>query len=160
MVIDGGFQESGEALVQHIEKYYGTKTVDLVISTHPDEDHSSGLSVVLEECKVGALLMHRPWEHAVDIKNAFKNGRITASGLKQKIEKSLQGASDLEGIANRKGVSIVEPFQGVKGYSGALHILGPSQEYYESLLPLFKATAYSGETGHLFRFLVDSHSVF
>jgi hypothetical protein len=84
--------------------------------------------------------MHKPWEHATDIKNAFKDGRITASGLKQKIEKSLQDASDLEEIAKKKGVSIVEPFQGITGYSDALHVLGPSQEYYESLLPLFRAT--------------------
>jgi len=140
IVIDGGFQESGEKLVQHIKDYYGTDFIDLVISTHSDEDHASGLPVVLEKCKVGTLLMHKPWGHAVDIKNLFKNGRITASGLEQRLEKSLQNASDLEEIATKKGVSIVEPFQGVTGYSGALHILGPSQEYYESLLPLFKAT--------------------
>ena len=78
VVIDGGFQESGEKLVQHLKDYYSTSTVDLVISAHPDEDHASGLLVVLEKCKVGALLMHKPWEHAEDIKNLFKDGRITA----------------------------------------------------------------------------------
>lgn len=140
IVIDGGFQESGEKLVQHIEKYYGTNVIDLVVLTHSDKDHAEGLSVVLEKCKVGYLFMHKPWEHALAIKNLFKDGRITASGLEQKLEKSLQNASDLEAIASKKGIQIIEPFQGKSGFSGALHILGPSQEYYEKLLPLFRST--------------------
>lgn len=140
IVIDGGFKESGETLVEHIKNYYSTDHVDLVISTHPDADHASGLSVVMEKLSVGALLMHRPWEHAEDIKGLFKNGRITASGLESTLEKSLQYASDLETLANKKNIPIVEPFQGVTGYNGILHVLGPSQEYYENLLALFRET--------------------
>lgn len=140
VVIDGGFKESGDALVQHIRKYYGTTFVDLVISTHPDADHASGLTVVMEQFRVGALLMHKPWEHAAAIKDLFKNGRITASGLETTLEKSLQHASDLEALATKKQIPIVEPFQGVTGYNGALHVLGPSKDYYETLLPLFRET--------------------
>src|SRR3989344_8621107 len=108
IVIDGGFEESGKTLVQHIKDYYKTNKVDLLISTHPDLDHSSGLCVVLEELNVGAILMHKPWEHADEIKNMFKDGRITASGLEEKLEKSLQHASDLEALATKKGVTIIE----------------------------------------------------
>ncbi len=140
IVIDGGFQDSGEQLVNHLSAFSNTNFIDLVISTHPDNDHASGLSVILEKCKVGTLFMHKPWDHAEQIKTLFKDGRITASGLEEKLEKSLQNARDLENIAIKKGVAIVEPFQGVKGFSGVLHILGPSLEYYENLLPLFKAT--------------------
>lgn len=140
VVIDGGFQESGEALVNHIKTYYGTSHVDSVISTHPDADHASGLSVVLEKLSVGQLAMHRPWKHADDIKNLFKDGRITASGLEERLEKSLQHASDLEALATKKGIQIVEPFQGITGFNGAIHILGPSQEYYETLLAGFRST--------------------
>ena len=138
VVIDGGFIESGQEIVQHLSKYYGTNEVDLVISTHPDADHASGLSVVLDKCTVGLLLMHKPWDHADDIKNLFKDGRITATGLEEKLEKSLQDASDLEALAIKKGVRIVEPFQGVHGFS--MQILGPSQDYYEKLLANFKST--------------------
>ncbi|MFA4922833.1 MAG: MBL fold metallo-hydrolase [Ignavibacteriaceae bacterium] len=138
IVIDGGFRESGELLVQHINQYYKTNDIDLVISTHPDADHASGLLIVLEKCKVSTLLMHKPWDHAEDIKNLFKDGRITASGLEERLEKSLQHASDLEALATKKGVTIVEPFQGVTGYNNALHILGPSEEYYKTLLSLFR----------------------
>jgi beta-lactamase superfamily II metal-dependent hydrolase len=140
VVVDGGFKDCGEQLVAHIRKYYGTDQVDLVLSTHPDADHVSGLSVVLEELKVKLLAMHRPWEHASDIKSLFKDGRITASGLEERLELSLQQASDLEGIATRKGIPIVEPFRGAKGFSDAVHILGPSEEFYERLLADYRST--------------------
>ncbi len=87
IVIDGGDKKAGEAMVTHIRSYYNTSDVDYVISTHPDGDHASGLCIVLEELKVGALLMHRPWEHAADIKDSFSDGRWTARGLGEKIEK-------------------------------------------------------------------------
>ncbi len=140
IVIDGGFQDSGEELVNHIKTYYKTDYVDVAISTHPDADHASGLSVVIEKLRVGVLLMHKPWEHAADIKGMFKDGRITKSGLEDKLEKSLQNASDLEALATKKGVRVLEPFQGMTGFNGALHVLGPSQEYYEGLLPYFRST--------------------
>jgi beta-lactamase superfamily II metal-dependent hydrolase len=140
IVIDGGFQKSGEKLVEHVKTYYKTEYVDLVVSTHPDQDHASGLSVILEKLGVTQLAMHRPWEHAGSIKNLFKDGRITASGLEKRLEKSLQHASDLETHAKRKGVQIIEPFQGVTGFNDVIHILGPSEVYYEELLAGFRST--------------------
>ena len=79
IVIDGGTKESGEDLVKHIIKYYKTEHVDKVISTHPDADHSSGLTVILEKLKVDCLWMHRPWEHAQVIKDAFIDLGFTPS---------------------------------------------------------------------------------
>jgi len=138
VVIDGGFKGSGEALVQHIKNYYGTDRVDIVISTHPDSDHASGLAVVLEQLAVGQLLMHKPWEHSAEIEGFFKSGRVTVSGISTRIEESLQGASDLESLAAKKRIEIIEPFQGVA--NEMIHVLGPSVEYYETLLPLFRGT--------------------
>lgn len=139
VVIDGGFQESGEKIIEHLRDYYGTDSVDLVIATHLDRDHISGLYPVIEQLNVTHLLMHKPWEHAEDIKKLFVNGRITASGLEERIEKSLQQAVDLEALAVKRGVKILEPFQGVTGYD-VMRVIGPSKAYYESLIPLFKET--------------------
>src|SRR5438477_6112421 len=71
MVIDGGTQDSGEQLVDHVQSYYGTKHVDYVVLTHPDADHASGLTVVLDKLNVGTLVMHKPWEHANEIRSMF-----------------------------------------------------------------------------------------
>ncbi|NTU46337.1 MBL fold metallo-hydrolase [Candidatus Roizmanbacteria bacterium] len=138
VVIDGGFKETGEQIIEHIRKYYSTNIVDLVIATHLDRDHISGLYPILENLQVTHLLMHRPWEHAENIKKLFVNKKITQSGLEEKIEKSLQQVVDLEDLALKKKVEIVEPFQGVKGYG--MTVLGPSIDYYEKLIPLFDGT--------------------
>lgn len=154
IVIDGGSKDTGKALVEHIKKFYGTEQVDLVISTHPDADHSSGLSVVLEELDVRLLWMHRPWEHAQDIKDSFKNGRITTQGLKETIKKALEDAHDLEEIANKKNpkIPIVEPFsESFTDGSKPLLVLGPSQEYYEKLLPNYRETPEPKENASLLK---------
>lgn len=134
VLIDGGFTASREQVVRHLSDYYKTNTIDVVISTHPDSDHISGLNTVLEKCVVKQLLMHKPWEHAEEIKNLFKSERASYTG----IEKSLKQASDLEQLALSKNIEIVEPFQGTNGLS--MHILGPSIDFYRQLVPNFRST--------------------
>lgn len=63
VVIDGGFNDDGARLVDHIRSHFGTDRVDLVISTHPDQDHINGLETVLNELDVDELWLHQPWEH-------------------------------------------------------------------------------------------------
>lgn len=140
IVIDGGDKKAGESLVTHIQTYYKTDDVDYVVSTHPDGDHVSGLCIVLDKLNVGTLLMHRPWEHASDIKESFSDGRWTSRGLEERIEKSLKHASELESIATKKGITIVEPFQGVGTQDGVIRFLGPSKEFYQEMLTHFRST--------------------
>lgn len=141
IVIDGGDKAAGEAMVAHIKAHYGTDDIDYVVSTHPDADHASGLAVVMEEMNItGALLMHRPWEHAPDIKDAFSDGRWTDRGLEEKIQKSLTHAHELEAIAERRGIKIIEPFQGVGNSDRSIRVLGPSKEFYQEMLVNFRST--------------------
>lgn len=140
IVIDGGTQDSGDALVKHLKLHYKTNRVDFAILTHPDGDHASGLRTVLEEMQVGHLLMHRPWQHAADICDMFKSGRLTTAGLKDKLKEGLQLAWELEQIAIRKKIPITEPFAGVGTNSGSLLVLGPTKDYYQSLMPEFRCT--------------------
>lgn len=138
IVVDGGTKDAGQNLVDLVKQHYGTGYVDFVVSTHPDGDHASGLTVVLEQLSVGTLLMHQPWDHADEICDMFRDGRLTVTGLETKLEEALQSASDLKTIANKRGVKILEPFAGMNGAS--LHVLGPSRDYYQSLVPQFRQT--------------------
>ena len=61
VVVDGGYKADGERLVDFIPHNYGTRTIDLVVSTHPHDDHVSGLRPILESLEVRELWMHRPW---------------------------------------------------------------------------------------------------
>jgi beta-lactamase superfamily II metal-dependent hydrolase len=139
-VIDGGTKDSGEELVQHIKKYYNTDLVNLVVSSHPDADHSSGLTVVLEELKVKELWMHCPWNHAQDIKEFFEDNRITNRSLKKTLIESLQNAYKLESIAKQKQIPVFEPFSDFAKAEHPIVILGPNREFYDSLLPNFRET--------------------
>lgn len=139
MVIDGGNKESGANLVNHIQGYYGTSDVDLVLNTHPDADHASGLSVVLEELTVKKLWMHKPWDRLDDIYELVLDGRITPDSLESRIIEALDAAYTLQEIAEENRVPIWEPFTSAPMVRGGatIRVLGPSENYYSELLPQF-----------------------
>jgi len=141
-IIDGGTQQTGGQLVEFVQSRYGTETVDLVLSTHPDQDHVSGLHVVVDELKVGTLLMHRPWTeaHTNHIADLFKSGRVSDASVRERLRKSLDEAHALAEAARRKGIPIVEPFAGCGTPDGAFCIVGPTWAFYEDLLPHFRGT--------------------
>lgn len=134
MVIDGGTKESGEKLVEHIREYYETDYVDYVVNTHPDQDHASGLSVVLENLRVGELWIHRPWNYTKKIIDYFKDERITENSLRERFKKSYSFVYPLEELAKDKKIKIKEPFQGEA--IGIFEVLSPEKEWYlYELLP-------------------------
>jgi beta-lactamase superfamily II metal-dependent hydrolase len=142
-IIDGGFKDSGEALVDHVQKYYKTDQVYAVFCTHPDRDHASGLLPVLEGLSVQNLIMHRPWNHTKGISDWFKDGRVTDNSVKEKLKDSLEFAYQLEQAAIEKEIDIIEPFTPKyfnMGFNSTLRILGPTEEYYETLLLDFRGT--------------------
>lgn len=136
MVYDGGTKESGQALVDHIKAYYGTERVDYVVNSHPDGDHASGLSIVLEQLEVGELWMHRPWEYSAEIRDYFKDGRITDNSLAERLKEKMGAAYALEQFASEKSIPIFEPFQGSK--IGDFEVFSPERDWYvHELIPQF-----------------------
>src|SRR5258706_15314493 len=71
-VIDGGYLDTGDQLVEHIKRYYGTTHIDHVVLTHPDQDHANGLRKVLESLTVGTLWINRPWLYAEELLPRFE----------------------------------------------------------------------------------------
>jgi len=140
VVVDGGFTDDGEAIVTHLKEVVGTTRVDLVISTHPDQDHITGLTTIVEQLEVGVLCMHLPWEHTDDIARMFHDGRVTDNSVSEKLRNELDGARILGEAAIERGVRIVEPFAGDTGFGSALTVLGPTREYYDTQLLNFRTT--------------------
>lgn len=128
LVYDGGSLESGQKLVDHIKKYYGTTFVDYVVNSHPDTDHSSGLSVVLEQLDVGELWMHQPWNYSSTILDYFKDGRITDKSLAERLKNKMAAAYKLELLAEEKNIPVYEPFTGAR--IGDFVVLSPDSEWY------------------------------
>ncbi len=137
VVIDGGFKASGSDLVEHIKKHYGTGKVDLVISTHPDQDHINGLSVVLDELDVTELWIHKAWEHYEGLADKFHDGRITDNSISEKLRENLQAAHNLVEQAEKLGITVNEPFTSLTFDGATVKVLGPTQDYFESLIPDF-----------------------
>jgi beta-lactamase superfamily II metal-dependent hydrolase len=115
-VIDAGFLSNGEELVEHIPKYFGTDSVDFVLSTHPDADHINGMGEVVRELNVRCLLIHRPKLH----------GYASNTGSKP--------AEELTKLVEEKGGKVVQPFTGVSGWNDSFMIVGPTEDFYKETL--------------------------
>jgi len=140
VVIDGGFTDTGTTLVEHIKKYFRTDHVEVVVSTHPEQDHITGLETVLKELSVGNLLMHLPWRHEAALAQARAMVAKSAS-LGEALNKSVEAARELERIASGKNITIVEPFAGVKTGDNVFRVLGPTKAFYEQQLGRFPSAA-------------------
>ena len=131
-VVDGGYQETGDSVVAHINKYYGSPTtIDHVVVTHPDGDHAGGLRTVLESFAVDMLWMNRPWLHAAELIDRFS--RFTSvENLEKRLKELYPSIAALENIALERGIEIREAFQGAA--IGEFVILSPSRERYFDLI--------------------------
>ena len=62
-LLDGGTSASGDRVVDYLLRL-GIESLDYAIASHPDSDHTGGLSQVLEEVPVGELVVY-PWPEAM-----------------------------------------------------------------------------------------------
>ena len=117
ILTDGGPDKS---VMTCLGKYmpFWDRTIDLVISTHPDADHSTGLVTVLKDYKVGQILIN-PIDPGTQVYRALESEIAT------------------------KGVHVVDPVEGMVLGVGLIHldIENPSHELVDQI-PNFK----SGET--------------
>ena len=117
VLIDGGFVETGDRIVDHVQGYYNTSTVDLVICTHPDDDHIKGLFTVLEKLDVRRLLIHRPSQYGF-VGDEYKSPLV----------------EDLVATAIANNTAVDSGFAGTSYFGGALTIAGPTETDYTAFL--------------------------
>lgn len=136
-VYDGGLKDYGTMLREHLNTYYFANDtypfIDYVICSHPDQDHASGLTEILDHFNVGTLVMNRPWLYIDELFPMVSDGRITKNSLEQRLRKQFPYVSELESLADEKGIEIQEGFQGCK-IGDRLTILSPDKEFYLRLI--------------------------
>lgn len=131
-VVDGGFQDTGDSIIDHINKYYDSPSlIDRVIVTHPDGDHAGGLRKVLEAFQITELWMLRPWLYVEDLIDRFSRFK-SKENLAARLREVYPNINALEEIAIEKGIPIFEPFQGEK--IGEFTVLAPSKSRYFDLI--------------------------
>jgi beta-lactamase superfamily II metal-dependent hydrolase len=116
VVIDAGFQSTGDDVVDFVDRRYGVRDIDLAILTHPDGDHIGGMGTVVRELNVKALALHRLSAHGGGTLRAAKE------------------VDDLCAVATANGAKIYDAFQGLNAFGGALLVAGPTQAYYEQMV--------------------------
>lgn len=146
MVVDGGYSDNGSQIVNHIQTYYNTNNIHIVVNTHPHKDHVNGLAEVFDKCNVSNLVMHQPWD-LPSLKDAFHDGRVTSKGIKEDLKEGLESAYGLARVAKSKGTKLLSGFAPCTWADQCgltIHILGPTKDYYQSLIPAFSATPTDG----------------
>jgi beta-lactamase superfamily II metal-dependent hydrolase len=116
VIVDAGFKDDGEALVEHVKNYYDTTSIDLAILTHPDGDHIGGMGEVVRGLAVKELWLH-------DLGGRGGAGLPAADAVDELIE-----------VAGEQGTVVREAFAGSSAFNDALVIIGPTIEYYEQLV--------------------------
>ncbi len=131
-VVDGGFQDTGDSVVGHINKFYGSPNrIDSVVVSHPDGDHAGGLRKVLDEYDVSELWMLRPWIYADELIKRFTR-YTSVENLISRLKEAYPNIAALEEIADAKGIPIYEPFQGTK--IGDFTVMAPTKTRYLDLV--------------------------
>lgn len=130
-VVDGGYLETGDKLLNHIKTYYQTTRVDHVVLTHSDQDHANGLRKILEELDVGCLWMNRPWLYAAELIGQFETYN-SVQALERKLRATYSALAVLEEIALRRKIPIREAFQGTS--IGIFSVVAPSRSRYMDLV--------------------------
>jgi beta-lactamase superfamily II metal-dependent hydrolase len=132
-VIDGGFKNTAEAIIAHIETHYGKHYyIHHMVVSHADNDHAAGLIDVLKRFDVKVLWMNRPWLFVDHIIQNF-HGNFARDGLIKQIRERHSYLVELENLAAEKGTIIRDVFQGDQ--IGPFTVLAPSRERYITLLP-------------------------
>ncbi len=113
-------------------------TVDEVLATHPHDDHMGGLAELLSDTtlQLGKLWCHIPHLHVESMEKV--NNALRAAGTSEeanRIQKSLETAEAVYGIAQQRQIFLEEPFEGKK--IGILQVLSPSVGFYEDLVSEF-----------------------
>ena len=136
-VYDGGTSRYGEMLVEHLNTYYfpdnQEKAIDFVICSHPDQDHASGLSNLIDNFKIGKIYMNRPWLYIEDLFSKVSDGRITKASLEERLRSSYPYIRNIEEKAIEKNIDVLESFQGAQ-ISSSLTILSPTKDFYLDLI--------------------------
>lgn len=158
-IYDGGLKSYGSELKNHLNKYYfsnmNSHKIDYVICSHSDQDHVSGLTEILENFDVSTLIMNRPWRYARELYDYVDDRRRSIDTVSQRLKDSYPAIYQLEEIANKKGVSIQEGFQGTK-IGDFLTILSPSKKSYLDLLKKSDKTPLQSEKWENFSRLDES----
>lgn len=139
IIVDGGYAGTWkDTLKPFLRKYYnceinGKLHIDLVVLSHPDLDHVSGLVEMAkdDEVEIGMIMMHRPWKELSP--SWFRDGRITKNSLKDRLGDAFEKAKEL--ADETLNISQTKLEVGTYTFNEAsITILGPTSKFYKTCI--------------------------
>lgn len=156
-VVDGGYAEDGQKLVDHIHEHYSSRAyIDHLVLTHSDLDHASGLETVLRQMRVANLWMNCPWRHVDPLMRLFEHYQ-DRDRLVARLKRDFEKVATLEDLALAQGARIHDAFRGAR--IGAFTVLSPSLPTYHMLVAQSEKTpALDSELDEMLASIVESVS--
>lgn len=144
VLVDAGNEGDGTKILNHLNTYYTKKYVDLAICTHCDSDHYGGFKELIAEhikptssFEIKQFWVHDPYKHVnVDDVKYIRKAKTLRTRLNEAYAFN-DGSSLLDLLDNAK-IKREEPFEGKNYLPLNIYVLGPSEKYYESLIPEFR----------------------
>lgn len=138
VLVDAGNEGDGKKVMQHIKQYYGQQYIDLAICTHCDSDHYGGFKDLLEaNYRIDKFWVHDPYQHVdVDDVKYVRNSQTLRKRLDDAY--AFNNGSNLLELLRKKGIKYEEVFTGDTYSPMDIEVLGPDEDYYESLIPDFR----------------------
>lgn len=144
VLVDAGNEGDGKKILNHINTYYNQKYVDLAICTHCDSDHYGGFKELIAEhnkrisgFEIKQFWVHDPYLHVdVDDVKYVRNEQT----LRQRLNAAyaFNDGSSLLDLLDKANITREEPFTGKEYGPLNIFVLGPDEDYYESLIPDFR----------------------
>ncbi len=167
-MIDSGNHSNGESILKHINKYYPNQDIDIAIVTHSDKDHFGGYIYLLEQIKnknnravfIDRFIVNDPGNHisAEDVKRRRSDERVKKEA---RSVYDLSGHGNLLDIIDELGIEREEWLVSMNSENikdKYFYVLGPSNTFYEHLVPLLRhdlepvsessLTIFSASTGY------------
>jgi beta-lactamase superfamily II metal-dependent hydrolase len=140
ILIDAGNKQDGPRIVDYIKAHTKQQYVDLAICTHPDADHIGGFPYIVEHLRIEEFWIHDPTRHKINAKKLLEGlqaDKELEKGLKYVVE-NLHHSYNLLKAIDSKQIRRREPFAGATFAPVPLTVVGPTVDYYESLLGRFR----------------------
>lgn len=158
-VVDGGFEAHGIEMISHLNKYYFNdpqgmmrainKTIDFLVITHPDQDHTAGIKVILENFSVKTIYMNRPWKYTKELYEFINDDRITYNSLMERLRSRYKTIAEIEDIANAKNIEIKDALQGTI-IEDKILVLSPDIGFYLKCLIESEKTPLASDSNEHF----------
>lgn len=141
VLIDGGeTKQHAQKVVEHLYNFTARRDcVDLIICTHPDQDHVGGLYYLVRDHKlrIGKVLAHDPYVFASANRKSYLRVVIETHYNVSETTKSLNTLTQFLDLLDQHNIPHQQPFSGILPIrlfdETELTILGPSKDYYAEL---------------------------